>query len=125
MALNDVLINTLMSLSEDNLLSSWSVFQEKNGQIYVKIRFDTAKDAPNHDVVGHYRRKPAQQVRRDRERTMAWRASSCKPVVSDQAIHSDKPAQKSLPLDGHSDHGTLSPSTLKQHDGVLGSDVLG
>ena len=104
MGLNEI---TLVSLSEDNLLSSWRVFQEKTGQISVTIRFDTVKDASNHYVVGHYRRKPAQQVWCDIEQIAAWRARSCKPVVSDQEIYSDKLALKSLPLVGHSDQGTL------------------
>ena len=94
MGFNDVLMNTLVSLSEDNMLSSWSVFQEKNGQISVKIRFEATKESANHDIVAQYRKKPPQQVRRDRERTEAWRARSSR---LGQAPQSDKPAQSSLP----------------------------
>ena len=36
MGLNKVLEMTLASLSDENIVLSWSVFQEKNGQISVK-----------------------------------------------------------------------------------------
>ena len=67
---------TLASLSAENNLLSWSVFQEKSGQISVKIRFEAANDAVNHSADTHYHRKTPSQVQRDRERTAAWRAKT-------------------------------------------------
>ena len=44
---------TLASLSDENDLISWSVFQEKSGQISVRIRFEAANDAVNHNADYH------------------------------------------------------------------------
>ena len=69
MGLNKVLEITLASLSEENDLLSWSVFQEKSGQISVKIRFVGANDAVNYSSRGlelYYHRKTPSQVQRDR-----------------------------------------------------------
>ena len=59
MGLNKVLEMTLASLSDENMLLSWSVFQEKSGQISVKILFEAANDAVNHIDDAHYHRKKA------------------------------------------------------------------
>ena len=67
MGLNDVL-NTLVSLAEDNVLSSWSVFQEQNGQISVKIRFEATKESAHRRVKG--------QVQPTRQRTTQRQTSS-------------------------------------------------
>ena len=76
MGLNKVLEMTLASLSDENMLLSWSVFQEKSGQISVKIRFEAANDAVNHRDDSHYHRKKPSQIQCDHERTQAWRAKT-------------------------------------------------
>ena len=75
MGLNEILGNALVSLSSEHLLQSWTIYHEKSGHISVKIRFMAATDSVNHDNGIHYRRKSCQQVNRDRERGLAWRAA--------------------------------------------------
>ena len=84
----------MSSLSEDNQLLSWSFCQETNGQISLKIRYQPTTEAANRDINSHYRKKPAKQVKRDLERSIAWHARQhvishtqqrADPVTSDQA----------------------------------------
>ena len=63
MGLNDVLINILCVCGRIICCRHGVFPRDKNGEVSVQIRFDIAKDAPSHDVVGHYKRKPDQQVR--------------------------------------------------------------
>ena len=74
MGLYNLLENVMSSLSEDNQLLSWSIYQETNGQIALKIRYQPSTEAVNRDMNAHYRKKPVKQVQRDRERNNAWRA---------------------------------------------------
>ena len=73
MGLCDVLGNVVSSLSEDNLLLSWTVYYEKNGQISLKVRFQADKNAVSRDHEDvHYKRKSTRQVQRDRDHSHAW-----------------------------------------------------
>ena len=74
MGLSNQLENVMSSLSEDNQLLSWSIYQETNGQIALKIRYQPTTEAVNRDMNAHYKKKPVKQVQRDRERKNAWRA---------------------------------------------------
>ena len=74
MGLSNLLENVMSSLSEDNQLLSWSIYQETNGQIALKIRYQPTTEAVNRDMNAHYKKKPVKQVQRDRERNNAWRA---------------------------------------------------
>ena len=65
MGLNRILGDTLTKLSDDHMLRSWSVYQEQNGCVSVKIKFDVGADAVKHDNMT-YKRKSASQVARDR-----------------------------------------------------------
>ena len=92
MGLSKVLEMTLASLSDENDLISWSVFQEKSGQISVRIRFEAANDAVNHSADAYYHRKTPSQVKRDRERTEAWRAKTRKePQLTQTDISAPTP----------------------------------
>ena len=100
MGLNDLLRKTLVTLSEDNSLLSWSIFHEKSGQISVKIRFEPMQEERNRDPDIHYRKKTSRQVQRDRERTQAWRAQSKSTVEKQQTGREhckETPAEKPTP----------------------------
>jgi hypothetical protein len=87
MGLNELLGNTLSSVSEDNILLSWSIFHEKDGHISMKIRFEPKGDAVKREAETHYKRKPLRQVQRDRERSRAWRAQSVASKEHRPAAH--------------------------------------
>ena len=73
MGLCNVLGNVVSSLSEDNLLLSWTVYYGNNGQISLKVRFQAGKNAVSRDHEDiHYKRKSTLQVQRDRDRSHAW-----------------------------------------------------
>ena len=75
MAIHNLLENTLASLSADNNLASWTIYQENNGYITLKIRYNEKSGASSRDGDGHYRRKSPRQVNRDRERRRQWQAA--------------------------------------------------
>ena len=97
MGLNGILANALESLSMDNNLVSWNIFNEKSGHISVKIRFRSVSDSFSHDEETHYRKKPWRQVQRDREHGQAWRAAKHSDnkqagPVTGKTVGADKPA---------------------------------
>ena len=117
MGLNGILANALESLSMDNNLVSWSIFNEKSGHISVKIRFRSVSDSFSHDVETHYRKKPMRQVQRDRERGQAWRAakhsnSKHDGSVTERTVGADKPAD-------HITRPNNSPGLCRQWIGIL------
>ena len=73
MGLNRILGDTLTKLSDDHMLRSWSIYQEQNGCVSVKIKFDVGADAVKHDNMT-YKRKYASQVARDRRRSDHWKS---------------------------------------------------
>ena len=97
MRLNKVLEMTLASLSDENMLLSWSVFQEQSGQISVKIRFEAANDAVNHRDDSHYHRKKPSQIQRDHEWTQAWRAKTRNNGKQTQLTQTDISARTPTP----------------------------
>ena len=97
MRINKVLEMTLASLSDENMLLSWSVFQEKSGQISVKIRFEAANDAVNHRDNSHYHRKKPSQIQRDHERAQAWRAKTRNNGKQTQLTQTDISARTPTP----------------------------
>ncbi len=60
-----ILENTLDTLLEENLLSSWNI---KGGQYFIQLnlRFTTASNQPSQREV-KYRRAPPSQIARDRQ----------------------------------------------------------
>ena len=80
-----------------NIVLSWSVFQEKNGQISVKIRFEAANDAVSQRADALYHRKKPSQVQRDRERTQAWRAKTRNHGKQTQLTQTDISARTPTP----------------------------
>ena len=61
-----VLRNLMDTLLEGNPLHSWNIFEERNGQIVVQIKFsDGHIDQPQH---ASYKRKTPNQVKRDETR---------------------------------------------------------
>ena len=64
-----VLRNLMDTLMDGNQLHSWNIFEERNGQIVVKIKFSGGHiDQPQQ---ASYKRKSPNQVRRDHSRTEA------------------------------------------------------
>ena len=63
--------NALRSLSDENSLTSWSIYNENSGYISVKIRFKLATGAENHGAGLQYKRKSIKQANRDHERSKA------------------------------------------------------
>ena len=57
MAMHKIPENTLASLSNDNNLASWTNYQENNGYITLKIRYNEKPGTSS-----HYRRKSPRQV---------------------------------------------------------------
>ena len=53
------------------MLRSWNVYQEQNGCISIRIRFDSCGEPAKHDDVT-YKRKAPSQVARDRRRSDQW-----------------------------------------------------
>ena len=115
MGLNKALEMTLASLSDENTLLSWSVFQEKSGQISVKIRFEAANDAVNHRDDSHYHRKRPSQIQRDHERTQAWRAKTRNNGKQPQLTQTDiSPPTPTPPGDVPAQHaGIMTRSKAK------------
>ena len=73
MGLCDVLGNVMTTLAEENSLLSWTVYYEKNGQISLKVRYQSSQKSVNRDQEDvHYKKKSTRQLQRDRERSRAW-----------------------------------------------------
>ena len=83
MDMHKLLEKVIESLSSENSLSSWTVYQENNGYISLKIRYLEGSCETNHNNSGHFRRKSQRQVNRDRVRQEQWRASR-QPVTAAQ-----------------------------------------
>ena len=89
MGLSDILGNVMSSLSQDNKLVSWSIYQEKDGHISLKVRFVPVDDSAKRDSEEiHYKKKSARQVQRDRDRTLAWQQKqrTCATSTMDNAV---------------------------------------
>ena len=106
---------TLASLSDEHMLLSWSVFQDKSGQLSVKIRYEAANDAVNHRDDSHYHRKKPSQVQRDHQRTQAWRAKTRNHGKQTQLTQTDISARTPTPPgDVPAQHaGIMTRSTAK------------
>ena len=73
MGLCDVLGNVMTTLAEENSLLSWTVYYEKNGQISLKVRYQSSQKSANRDQEDvHYRKTSTRQQQRDHERSRAW-----------------------------------------------------
>ena len=101
MGLCDVLGNVVSSLSEDNLLLSWTVYYEQNGQISLKVRFQADKNAVSRDHEDvHYKRKSTRQVQRDRDRSHAWHKQRLDGTSDQKAPAPVTPGASSSPVAG-------------------------
>ena len=83
MGLPKVLEDMVSVLSDNNTLHSWSIFQEKNGFVNIKLKF--SQEIPvNHDqpTAISYKKKTSKQVQRDYERSKAWKASKGSYITS-------------------------------------------
>ena len=80
--------NVLASLSNDNALSSWTIFKDNNGYISLKIRYKEGTNVQNCVTEDHFRRKSQRQVMRDRHRSQQWQAS--RRSNTDGGQHSDQ-----------------------------------
>ena len=90
-----VVESLLEATSKDNPLSSWCIFQEKNGNIIVKLRFESSSCSVNRDQhCTSYKRKSTRQVQRDSARSAAWKAR--KPVASAASVSPCHPTTDSL-----------------------------
>ena len=95
MVLPKVVESLLEAASKDNPLSSWCIFQEKNGNIVVKLRFDSSPCSVNRDQHStSYKRKSARQVQRDSARSAAWKTR--KPVANAASVSPCHPTTDSL-----------------------------
>ena len=88
MAVHKLLENVLASLSNDNALSSWTIFKDNNGYISLKIRYKEGTNVQNCVTEDHFRRKSQRQVMRDRHRSQQWQAS--RRSNTDGCQHSDQ-----------------------------------
>lgn len=139
MGLPNILEDMLSMLLDKNSLKSWSIFQEKCGIVTMKIRFECQQDAANRVEESHFMRKPANQLRRDRLRSTAWKSEQCQrrvphsenAPVSDavkqltdhaQAMSTTESGPSDLPLSSVSCETVLSgsnPSAVTCDRGVL------
>ena len=71
MVLPKILENLLETTAIDNSLLSWSIFQEKNGHIVVKVKFENGLSSFKHER--SYKRKSTKQVLRDQARSKEWK----------------------------------------------------
>ena len=67
--------NILNIITASNNLQSWSIFQEKDGSINVKLKFNSHEEPVNHIKNSSYKKKTNRQVERDFNRSRQWRAS--------------------------------------------------
>ena len=73
--MHNLLEKVIESLSSENVLSSWSVYNENSGWISLKIRYLEASCQANRYSNSHFRRNSQRQVNRDRARQQRWKAS--------------------------------------------------
>ena len=68
----------LVSLSNDNNIRSWSIYNDKDGSISLRIKFVPEEESISRDrqTNSHCRRKSERQAMRDRQRCQQWRASA-------------------------------------------------
>jgi hypothetical protein len=76
MVLPSVLENIMSTVSEENVLLSWNIFQGQEGIINFKLRFQNGQDSANHVRPVSYKRKTAKEVQRHLDRRRLWRNSS-------------------------------------------------
>ena len=91
-----VLRNLMDTLMDGNQLHSWNIFEERNGQIVVKIKFSGGHiDQPQQ---ASYKRKPPNQVRRDETRLAKHRdrvtTAAPKPVCLSTPLQQDENKQR-------------------------------
>ena len=65
-------------LVDVNTLQSWNIFEEKNGQVVVKLRFDSGHYSPPSKDPVVYKRKAPSQVKRDGDRLATYRRNQAK-----------------------------------------------
>ena len=115
MGLNEILRNTLRSLSDENSLTSWSIYNENSGYISVKIRFKLATGAENHGAGLQYKRKSIKQANRDHERSKAWRATRQADGPGDHPGEVDKVTvvpKLTPPVDASAPHSTMHTRSM-------------
>ena len=106
------------------MLRSWSIYQEQNGCVSVKIKFDVSADAVKHDNTTH-KRKSASQVARDRRRSDQWKSEQSplkqhpgprRHMEIGGSVTPTKSRDKStIVCDGH-DSGMMTRSKTKSHE---------
>ena len=109
MGLNEIMGNTLRSLSDENSLTSWSIYNENSGYISVKIRLKLAAGAENLGAGLQYQQKPIKQANRDHERSKAWRATRQADGPGDHPGEVDKLTvvpKLTPPVDASAPHST-------------------
>ena len=79
-------------LVDVNTLQSWNIFDEKNGQVVVKLRFDSGHYSPPSKGPVAYKRKAPSQVKRDGDRLATYEQNQAKTAAADHA-----PAHLSTP----------------------------
>jgi hypothetical protein len=83
----------LEATSKENTLSSWCIYQEKNGHIVFKLKFENASGLVNREECS-YKRKSPKQVERDEARSKAWKARpSLASQTSASPVHTPLAAQ--------------------------------
>ena len=80
-------------LVDVNTLQSWNIFEEKNGQVVVKLRFDSGHYSPPSKGPVAFKRKAPSQVKRDGDRLAAYKQNQTKTAAADH----DDPAHLSTP----------------------------
>ena len=65
-------------LVDVNTLQSWNIFEEKNCQVVVKLRFDSGHYSPPSKEPVVYKRKAPSQVKRDGDRLATYRRNQAK-----------------------------------------------
>ena len=75
MGVPKVLENMLQVVSEENILLSWNIYQERDGTINFKLKFSGHEEPVNRVQQVSYKRKTTKQVQRDLERSRLWRSS--------------------------------------------------
>jgi hypothetical protein len=116
MVLPKVLQDILTTVQENNSLKSWNIFQDRNGMINIKLKYEGHTESFNHDQPVCYRKKTSKQTQRDYIRTRTWQAKRLAvqtPENMDTQTNFEDPVEP-VPADGDSilDISNISESSL-------------
>jgi len=91
MGLPKLLEDMLKAIMDNNTLQNWNIYQDRNGIVNVRLRFNGSHDEPFQQV--SYKRKSPKQISHDLERSKQWR--TVKPTI-EQELSDPQPEQSAI-----------------------------